>query len=193
MQNGFCHPRGTFSKLGLPVSNHLAIIPTITRLRAACHSANIPVIYTQNAYHEDYSDAGVQLEDHPGPQVKSMKGFIRGTWDAAILSSLTPNTDQGEMIIDKTRNSAFFSTPLLSLLRSLGINQLLCTGVGSNVCVESTVRDAVAHDFHCKTISDATATLTVDDHEACMKNMVWFGGVVTAEEVLEALKQRQGA
>jgi ureidoacrylate peracid hydrolase len=188
MQNGFCHPNGCFGKLGLPVSNHLAIVPTINKLRAASHEANIPVIFTRICYREDYLDAGVQMEE--SPQIKELKGFIKDTWDSAILDDLVPDTNRGEIVIDKTRNSAFFKTDLLDLLRQRGIDQLLCTGVGSNVCVESTVRDGVSHDFYCKTISDATATLTMEDHLACMKNLTWFGGVTTAEEVLDALKER---
>lgn len=189
MQNGFCHPDGCFGKLGMPVSNHLAIVPTINKLRAASHAAKIPVIFTRLCYNEDYSDAGVQMEEQP--QVKELRGFVRGTWDADVLDELTPDTNRGEVAIDKTRNSAFFKTDLEDLLRSRGVNQLLCTGVASNVCVESTVRDGVAMDYYCKTLSDATATLTMEDHNACMRNLVWFGGVVSADEVLGALKQRQ--
>jgi ureidoacrylate peracid hydrolase len=189
MQNGFCHPDGCFGRLGLPVSNHLDIVPAINKIRNACHIAKVPVFYTRLCYREDYSDAGVQMEDQP--QMKALKGFVRDTWDADILGDLTPDTSKGEIIIDKTRNSAFFNTNLKELLLSQGVNQLLCTGVGSNVCVESTVRDGVSHDFYCKTLSDATATLTMEDHNACMKNLVWFGGVTTVEEVLQALQKRQ--
>lgn len=189
MQNGFCHPAGCFGKLGMPVSNHLAIVPTINKLRAASHAAKIPVVFTRLCYNEDYSDAGVQMEEQP--QVKELRGFVRGTWDADILDELAPDTTRGEVVIDKTRNSAFFKTDLEDVLRSRGVNQLLCTGVASNVCVESTVRDGVAMDYYCKTLSDATATLTMEDHNACMKNLVWFGGVVSADEVLRALEQRQ--
>lgn len=189
MQNGFCHPDGCFGKLGMPISNHLAIVPAINKLRAASHAAKIPVIFTRLCYNEDYSDAGVQMEEQP--QVKELRGFVRGTWDADALDELAPDTARGEVVIDKTRNSAFFKTDLEDLLRSRGVNQLLCTGVASNVCVESTVRDGVAMDYYCKTLSDATATLTMDDHNACMKNLVWFGGIISADEVLRALEQRQ--
>lgn len=189
MQNGFCHPEGCFGKLGMPVSNHLAIVATINKIRAASHAAKIPVIFTRLCYNEDYSDAGVQMEELP--QIKELRGFVRGTWDADILDELAPITAQGEVVVDKTRNSAFFKTDLEDILRSRGVNQLLCTGVGSNVCVESTVRDGVTRDYYCKTLSDATATLTMEDQNACMRNLAWFGGVASADDVLLALKQRQ--
>lgn len=130
MQNGFCHQDGCFSKLGMPVSNHLAIVATINKLRAASHAAKIPVIFTRLCYNEDYSDAGVQLEEQP--QIKELRGLIRGTWDADVLDELAPSTSRGEIVIDKTRNSAFFNTDLEDVLRSRGINQLLCTGVASS-------------------------------------------------------------
>lgn len=189
MQNGFCHPDGCFGKLGMPVSNHLAIVETINELRAASHAAEIPVIFTRLCYNEDYSDAGVQMEELP--QIKELRGLIRGTWDAEVLNELAPDTSRGEVVVDKTRSSAFFKTDLKDMLRGRGVNQLLCTGVGSNVCVESTVRDGVARDFYCKTLSDATATLAMEDHNASMKNLAWFGGVTLADDVLRALKQRE--
>ncbi|KAH8780176.1 Isochorismatase-like protein [Diaporthe sp. PMI_573] len=147
----------------MPVSNHLDIVETINKLRAASHAAKIPVIFTRLCYKEDYSDAGVQMEELP--QVKEPRGFVSGTWDADVLDEVAPNTTQGEI--------------------------LLCTGVGSNVCVESTVRDGAARDFYCKTPSDATATLTMEDQNARMKNLAWFGGVTSADDVLRASKQRQ--
>ena len=88
MQNGFCHPEGCFGKLGMPVSNHLDIVKTINKLRAASHAAKIPVIFTRLCYNEDYSDAGVQMEELP--RIKEMRGFVRGTWDADVLDELTP-------------------------------------------------------------------------------------------------------
>lgn len=189
MQNGFCHQEGCFGKLGMPVSNHLAIVATINKLRAASHAAKIPIIFTRLCYNEDYSDAGVQMEEQP--QIRELRGLIRGTWDAEVLDDLAPDTSRGEIVINKTRNSAFFNTDLEDVLRSRGVNQLLCTGVASNVCVESTVRDGAARDYYCKTLSDATATLTMEDHNACMKDLVWFGGVAKADDVLWALKQQQ--
>ncbi|KAJ4297436.1 hypothetical protein N0V90_005327 [Kalmusia sp. IMI 367209] len=163
MQNGFCHPNGRFGKLGLSVANHLDIVSAINKLSTASHAT----------------------------KMQKLKGFVRGTWDADVLDDLAPDTSKGDNMINKTRNSAFLSTGLKELLFSRGINQLLCTSVGSNVCVESTVRDGVSHDFYCKTLSDATATLTMEDYNACMKNLVWFSGVTTVEEVLRALKKRQ--
>lgn len=67
---------------------------------------------------------------------------------------------------------------------------LIVTGVGTNVCVEWTVRDAVTRDFHVKIVGNATATLTVEEHEASLKNLGWYGGAVSAREVEGALRTR---
>ncbi|MCJ1323614.1 hypothetical protein MMC10_000275 [Thelotrema lepadinum] len=190
MQNGFCHPEGTFGKLGMPVTNHLNIVPTINKLRKQSHASNIPVFFTRLAFKEDYSDAGVQWEDQP--QMREMRAFIKGTWDAQILDDLEPDANNtNEVVVDKARNTPFWHTDLDHQLRSRAINQLLFTGVGTNVCVESAVRDAITNDYYCRTISDATATLSMEEHEASLRNLNWFGGVATAEEVLAALRARE--
>lgn len=181
MQNGFCHPDGSFSKLGLPTSRHMAIVPTIDALRTWCHSHKIPVIYTRLEFSADYSDSGLVMADQP--QLRELNAFVRGTWDAAIIDELKP--EKGEFILAKTRNTAFYHTELEALLKEMKIEQLLITGVGTNVCVESTVRDAWTRGFRCLTISDATATLSDEDHEASLRNMGWFGGTTSSNDILD--------
>ena len=189
MQNGFCHTQGTFGTLGMPVANHLQIVPTINKIREACHAARVPVYFTRLGFSADFSDTGIQFEDFP--QMKDLGAFVRGTWDAQILDDLAPDP-KTDIVVDKTRNTALWHTDFEHQLRELGINQLLVTGVGTNVCVESTVRDLVTNGFYCKTISDATATLSMEEHEASLKNLNWFGGVTTSEEVLDALNGLRG-
>jgi ureidoacrylate peracid hydrolase len=173
MQNGFCHPDGSFSKLTLPVSRHTAIVPAISLLRAWSHSHNIPVIFTRLEFDADYSDSGLVMADQP--QLRKLSAFVRGTWDAAIVDELKPR--EGEYILSKTRNTA--------LLQKLEVEQLLVTGVGTNVCVESTVRDAWTRGFRCLTVSDATATLSDEDHQASLRSMGWFGGTVSTGEIID--------
>lgn len=188
MQNGFCHSEGTFVKLGIPIQHMVNIIPTINSLRAAAHVADIPVIYTALSFAPDYSNSGILLNDQPA--IKELKGLISGTWDAAIVSELAPSLEKGEIVIDKTRNTGFWNTNLQATLEKHEINQLLVTGVGTNVCVESTVREAITLGIPTKTISDATATSSMEEHEASLRSLAWFGGTVTSEEVIEALQRR---
>ncbi|MCJ1328371.1 Isochorismatase [Thelotrema lepadinum] len=139
MQNSFYHPSGSFSKSGLPTMNHMAIS-------------------------EDYSDAGLLADTIPN--LKDNKGLIRGTRDVEILDDLKPRPE--DTIITKTRNTAFWQTKLEELLRERGINQIIATGVGTNVCVESTIRDAWTNGFCALNVTDATATLTQEEHEASL-------------------------
>lgn len=140
--------------------------PPINRLRAFCHDRKIPVSHTRTGFNEEYSDSGIQLEANPA--IKDLRGFVRGTWDTAIVDELTPR--DGETIVDKTRNTAFHGTGFADLLKARGINHLIVTGVGTNVCVESTARDAYTLDFHVVTVRDATATVMGDDiHEASLQ------------------------
>ena len=79
MQNGFCHPEGTFGKLGMSIQNHLDIVPTINELRSESHASNIPVFFLYLAYNDDYSDAGILWAEPERAQMKSMKAFVRST------------------------------------------------------------------------------------------------------------------
>ncbi|OKL55857.1 hypothetical protein UA08_08885 [Talaromyces atroroseus] len=141
MQNGFCHEQGSFAKIGAQ-SEPTAIVPRINELRSAFRAANIPVFFLRTGYNADYSDRrGRDARD----RVEQLQGLIRGSWDADILDELTPQP--GETVVNKTRNSGFFRTSLEDTLKERGVNHLIITGVGTDVCVESTARDAYQLDF----------------------------------------------
>ena len=187
MQNGFCNPSGTFGKLNVDTSYHRAIVPAIEHLRQTAKECSIPIIFTRVCFALDYTDSGIILEAMP--VIKDLKGFVRGSWDASIIDELAPQAD--DIVIDKTRNTAFWRTDLQKVLKERGVNQLILTGVGTNVCVESTVHDAFTNDWPVVVVEDATATLTPEEHEASLKSMRWFGQVAKASEVEKALLQSQ--
>jgi ureidoacrylate peracid hydrolase len=189
MQNGFCHSSGTFAKMGLPVARLMGIVPTINNLRAVAHSHEIPVIYLRVGYKTDYSDSGIMLESWPGGSaiVKELKGFIQGTWDTDIVDELKPDTSKGEIVIEKTRNTGFWKTDLQAKLAELNSDQLIVTGVGTNVCVESTVRDAYTNGIYALVVSDGTETLSEEEQQASLRSMKYFGEVATADEIVAAI------
>ena len=133
MQNGFCHPDGSFAKMGLPTGKHLSVVPAITTLRSTFRGRGYPIIYTREGWAEEYSDSGILLDGPMFARLKNMRGLVRGTWDFEIMDELAPNNSEREMVLDKTRNPAFWGTNLAQMLRNLGVNQL-ATGVGTNVC-----------------------------------------------------------
>lgn len=185
MQNGFCHKQGTFAKMGMQCEPTV-IVPHINQLRSASRAANIPIFFLRAGFNADYSDfRGGGDDKNP---LQKMRGFIRGSWDADILDELTPEPD--EPVFDKTRNSAFFGTSLEKTLKERGINHLILTGVGTDVCVETTARDAFQMDFDVTTISDATGSTNEPDHLAALHALRRFGGTASTAEVIEALRKR---
>lgn len=159
MQNGFCHSSGSFSNIALPVSRQTAIVPAIERIRRLCHTCTIPIFYARMEFNDDFSDAGILIDNLPrSKELKDMKALVRGTWDAQVLDLLQPQSN--EVVVSKTRHSAFFNTNLKQLLAERNIDQIIATDVATNVCVESTVREAWTHGFHALTVSDATATFS---------------------------------
>lgn len=190
MQNGFCDPEGFMEQIGLGTAACRAVIPAVDRLATAARSAGLPVFYTRYTVNADYSDAGLLLEVLP--QIEGTGGMVRDTWDADIVDQLTPH--EGDRVLDKTRYSAFVGTDLQEQLAQLGIDTLIICGVTSNVCVESTARDAFFRDIRVVVPSDATAAVTPEMHESALQNFEYsFGLVVTVDELTEAMAQLAAA
>lgn len=182
MQNSFCHKQGTFAKKGIQ-SDPVAIVPHINRLRSAFRAAKIPVFFVRTGYSADYSD---RRPHDRGDRLEQLGGLLRGSWDAEMLDELTPGPH--EEFVNKTRNSVFLGTcSLEKILKERGINHLILTGVGTDVCVESTARDAYQMDYRVTTVSDATGTCTEADHLAALHALRMFGGTAPTAEVIDAL------
>jgi ureidoacrylate peracid hydrolase len=184
MQNGFCHPDGFMNKIGLDYTTSEAAIEPIGRLLAAARTAETPIFFTRYSLNRDYSDAGLLLELFPA--VKDAGGMIRETWDADIVDELKPQP--GESVIDKTRYSAFYDTDLERQLRDLGVDTVIVCGVTTNICVESTVRDAFFRDIRVIVPSDGTAAVTPELHEGALRDFEYgFGRVATVAEIADSL------
>lgn len=184
MQNGFCDPDGFMNKIGLDYTTSAEAIEPISRLLAAARGASVPIFFTRYSLNADYSDAGLLLELFPA--IKDAGGMIRGTWDADIVDALAPQ--DGEQVVDKTRYSAFYDTDLERQLRELGVDSLIVCGVTTNICVESTVRDAFFRDIRVIVPSDGTAAVTPELHEGALRDFEYgFGQVATVSELEEAL------
>lgn len=184
MQNGFCSEDGFMNKIGLDWTSSAAAAAPIRRLLDGAREAGLPVFFTRYSLNEDYSDAGLLLEVFP--QIRGTGGMVRGSWDAEVIDELAPRSD--EVVIDKTRYSAFYETDLEERLRALGVEAVVVCGVTTNVCVESTVRDAFFRDFRIIVPSDATAAVTPELHEAALEDFRYsFGQVVEVDEILQAL------
>lgn len=185
MQNGFCHEDGFMNKIGLDWTTSRDAIGPVKQLAAAARAADLPVFYTRYTLNPDYSDAGLITEIFP--EIMEAKGMVRDTWDAEIVDELAP--EPGDRVVDKTRYSAFYDTDLEQQLRDLKTEALIVCGVTTNVCVESTVRDAFFRDIRVIVPSDATAAVTPELHEGALEDFRYsFGPVVTVAELEEAMQ-----
>ena len=186
MQNGFCVAQGFMDKIGLGYEPSAGVIEPIARLLELARAAAIPVFFTRYSLNADYSDAGLLLDMWPA--IREAGGMIRDTWDADVVDALAPA--EGETVIDKTRYSAFYDTDLEPRLRELGVDTLIVCGVTTNICVESTVRDAFFRDIRVVVPSDGTAAVTPELHEGALRDFEYgFGAVATVAELAKALSQ----
>ena len=132
MQNGFLREDGFFAKGGLDWRRCAATIEPNRRALAAARAAGLPVVFTRYTLKADYSDAGLLAQWRP--RLKSVGAMVRGTRDWEICEELQPLP--GELIVDKTRYSAFHETGLAETLRARGVSLVVVTGVTTNMCVE---------------------------------------------------------
>lgn len=183
MQNAFCHKDGSFARLGIP-TDPTNIVPRINELRSEFRAAGAPIYFLKTGYKADYSD---RRRRDRGDRLEQFQGLLQGSWDADILEELTPEPDDN--VINKTRNSGFVRTSLEDTLRERGVDHLILTGVGTDVCVETTARDAYQLDFAVTTVSDATGTCNESDHLAALHALRYFGGTASTREVIEALRK----
>jgi len=175
LQNFFLDPSSpTFTEGGA------AIIPNVQRLIAAFRRARRPVIYTTHVHKPDGSDAGIMGW--------WWEGMCReGYPEAKIYASIAPQPE--DKIIAKHRYSAFYNTDLETVLRCAKIGDLVICGVMTNLCCESTARDAYYRDYRVFFLADATATSCAEMHIATLMNMAYgFAHVGLTEEILRALR-----
>jgi ureidoacrylate peracid hydrolase len=186
MQNGFLDEKGSMATVGLPHTELRGAIPGCVRLVAAAREAGVPVIFTRYMYMADYSDAGL-LPTEKVPAMREVNALAAGSWDADIVPELVPAP--GEVIIDKARPSSFYGTRLEPVLSNKQIRSLVMCGVTTNICVETTARDAGQRDLRVHVISDATAEYEKERHDHALNTIGFiFGWVDTVQDVLEAWK-----
>jgi nicotinamidase-related amidase len=153
-----------------------AILPHVQRLIAAFRRAKRPVIYTRHVHHPDMLDAGIMGW--------WWEGMCReGSPESEVHDDLAPQP--GEKQILKHRYSAFYNTDLETVLRVLKIEDLVISGVMTNLCCESTARDAYFRDYRVFLPADGTGSINEELHLASLMNAAFgFGYVSTIEEIL---------
>ncbi|MEO0883458.1 MAG: pyrimidine utilization protein B [Pseudomonadota bacterium] len=197
MQNAYATPGGYVDLAGFDISGAASVIGRISETLQAARAAGIPIIFLQNGWDPDYVEAGTPKSPnwHKSNALKTMRKrpdlhgqlLARGEWDYEIVDALQPQP--GDIRVAKPRYSAFFNTPLDSLLRSRGIRNLVFVGIATNVCVESTLRDGFHLEYFCTMLEDATHHLGPDFlQKASVYNVeTFFGWVSTVDDFKASL------
>jgi len=194
MQNDFVHAEGGFAcksrevpeaEIDMPFL--MGAIPQVKRLVAAFRQAGRPVIYIAQVLKADYSDAQIPYwRFGRRPREGNRTFIVENTWGAQIVDELKPR--EGEHIIIKKGFGGFSNTSLDTVLRYLGVTTCVVSGVTTCVCVSTTVRGGVDHNYHMILVRDAVAEVNRETHEAELKTMARvFADVHTTQEVVTML------
>ena len=182
MQRDFLDPRGYAAKAGLNIVPLQSAIAPVRRLLDAARVAGMMIVHTREGHVPDLSDcppyklarsrnAGAEIGS-PGPLGRLL---IRGEPGHDFIDELQPAA--GEIVIDKPGYSAFAHTDLDHRLRVRDIDTLLLSGITTEVCVSSTLRDAIDRGYRCITVSDACASGFPDLHDAALRMIAVEGGI----------------
>jgi len=195
MQRDFLEPGGFGAALGNDVSRLKAIVPALRRVMDACRGAGIPVIHTREGHRPDLGDC---------PPAKRMRGkcelrigdegpmgriLVIGERGHAIIPELAPAP--GELVIDKPGKGSFYGTHLQNHLRALNVSHLLIAGVTTEVCVQTTMREANDRGYECLLLEDCTESYFAAFKQATLEMITAQGGIVgwtaTSEQLISVL------
>jgi len=195
MQRDFVEPGGFGETLGNDVAQLRAVIPPLQAALAATREAGITVIHTREGHLPDLSDCppaklrrgepALRIGD-PGPKGRIL---IRGEYGHDIIDELAPA--DGELVIDKPGKGSFYATGLDDTLRSRGVESLVVTGVTTEVCVHTTVREANDRGYECLVLADCVGSYFPDFQRYGLAMIAAqggiFGWVAPSEQYLKAL------
>lgn len=183
LQNDYCHWQGAEVLNGGDVTRRTAILPAVQRLIDAAHRAATPVIFLRTT-HDHTTTSSAWSVRRSGREWRHPY-CVTGTWGTEYFG-VQPAPEDLE--VTKHRFSGFVGTDLELRLRALGRETLIITGVDTNVCVESTMRDAYMRDFSCVLVTDATAAATEEEHAAaCATLGRYFGWTARTAAVVAQL------
>jgi len=171
------------------------VIPNHAKLLEFFRSNDILRIFiTVGSEREDGRDF-LKLRQEASDKTRSKTNVptipVKGTYAHNIIGAISPQ--DGEIVLNKSTRSAFTSTGLDQILRNMGVDTLAFTGAATNVCVETTARDAADRGYKCILIEDSCATFDEQSHDATMQNFYRiFGKVKTTHELILELSNELG-
>jgi len=196
MQRDFLEPGGFGALLGNDVSLLARVVEPLERVLAAARAAGMTVIHTREGHRPDLGDcppaklARGRLDTGIGDEGPNGRILVRGEIGHDIVDDLAPI--DGEAVLDKPGKGAFYATDLELLLRNRGITRLIVTGVTTEVCVHTTVREANDRGFECLVLSDCVGSYFPEFHEVALRMICAqggiFGWVAPSTDLLPALE-----
>ncbi len=181
MQRDFLEPGGFGEMLGNDVDQLRRTIEPNRRLLAAWRAARLPVMHTREGHRPDLADLppAKKIRGHSAKGIGDVgpmgRILVRGEPGHDIIAELAPMP--GEPVIDKPGKGAFFATDLHAILQNRGITQLIVTGVTTEVCVNTTVREANDRGYDCLVVADCCGSYFPEFHEMGLKMIKAQGGI----------------
>lgn len=155
------------------------VIPNMQALQSACRKAGVEVMYT--------TIESLTLDGRDRSLDYKITGFNvpKGSWDGKVIDQIAPQGD--EIVLPKSSSSVFVSTHIDYVLRNLGVRQLVISGLITDQCVESAIRDACDLGYLVTQVTDACLTYTTARHENSVQTIKGYCRQVTTAELIEEL------
>jgi len=197
MQRDFLMPGGFGESLGNDVSQLRRTIAPLAALMAAWRAAGLPIIHTREGHLPDLSDCPPAKLNRGAPSMRIGdpgafgRILIRGEYGHDIIDELQPRP--GEEVIDKPGKGAFYATDLSEILDKSGINSLVVTGVTTEVCVHTTVREANDRGYECLVLADCVGSYFPEFQRVGLQMIAAqggiFGWVAPSPDVITAIQE----
>lgn len=180
LQKAFCDLDGSVALQGRDITSMSAAAAMSAALARKARAAAIPVIWTRIVYRSDYLDGGRMIWEQRS-QLRQRGALRIGTSDVAITE--IAKFAAGDVLIDKPRYSALYSTALEAQLRALGTRRVIVAGVTTSMCVETTVRDLAQRDYETFVVGNACGDFDPARHEASLAAMAFgFASIISVDE-----------
>ena len=194
-QTDFCGPGGYVQAMGYDIALTRAGLPATARLLAHARQLGMLVVHTREGHDPDLADLpankrwrSAQIGAEIGSVGPCGRILIKGEPGWEIVPEVAPAA--GEVVVDKPGKGAFYATNLDLVLRTRGITHLVLTGITTDVCVHTTMREANDRGYECLILSDCTGATDSSNHDAALHMVTMQGGVfgcvATSDDVIAA-------